>query len=136
MSSRAQQIKDILVSLAVNDKLPQDLNELDPGIFEPALAGAVFPGEMKDRYVSLEVPAGTDSIRVKLDDEGVVVDAFAGYADRARIKASLARQGQIRIGDYLANEKELYTRIIDKIPGAQFHKIIIAIKTDLEKENA
>jgi hypothetical protein len=60
----------------------------------------------------------------------------AGYTDRARIKANMRVHGQIRIGDYLANEKELYTRIIDKIPGAQFHKIIMAIKADLEKENS
>jgi hypothetical protein len=90
--SIAQQIKDILVSLAVQDKLPLDLTELDPGIFEPALAGAVFPGELKDRYVSLEVPDPSRfigpgrnkilvNIRVKLDDEGVVVDAFQPQQD-------------------------------------------------------
>ena len=98
MTSRTQRIKDILVSLATADKLPLDLNELDPGIFEPALAGAVIPGELKDQYVSLEVPLKVTGcnlatrkgqaeafnqlvsrkleIRVKLDDEGVVVDAF------------------------------------------------------------
>ena len=92
--SIAQQIKDILVSLAVKDELPLDLNELDPGIFEPALAGAVFPGELKDRYVSLEVPdpgrfvgPGQNkimvNIQVKLDDEGVVVDAFQPKQDKA-----------------------------------------------------
>jgi hypothetical protein len=82
-TSISQQIKDILVSLAVADKLPQDLNELDPGIFEPALAGAVFPGKLKDRYVSLEVPLKVTGqsidrqlqIQVKLDDEGMVIDA-------------------------------------------------------------
>jgi hypothetical protein len=84
MSSRTQQIKDILVSLAVADKLPLDLSELDPAVFEPALAGAVFPGYFKDRYVSLEVPAGTDCVQVKLDDEGVVIDAYLPKLDRAR----------------------------------------------------
>ena len=102
MSSRTQQIKDILVSLAVADKFPLDLNELDPAVFEPAFAGAVFPGELKDRYVSLEVPIqvpdregcgntgrldtpmmdSTINIRVKLDDEGVVVDAFEPEQDK------------------------------------------------------
>ena len=57
---------------------------------EPALAGAIFPGELKDRYVSLEVPLkiniiidGTKIkqedrklfIQVKLDDEGIAIDA-------------------------------------------------------------
>jgi len=81
--SLAQQIKDVLVSLAVQDKLPQDLNDLDPSIFKLAFAGAVFPGEMKDRYVSLEVPLKVTGqsidrqlqIQVKLDDEGMVIDA-------------------------------------------------------------
>lgn len=86
MSSKTQQIKAILVSLGAADKLPLDLNELDASIFEPVLAGAIFPGEMKDQYVSLEVPApGKDeilaNIRVKLDDEGVVVDAFRPQQD-------------------------------------------------------
>jgi hypothetical protein len=60
----------------------------------------------------------------------------AGYTDRACIKASLGVHGHIKLGDCLIDEKDLYTRIIDKIPAAQFHDIIIAIKTDLEKEHA
>ena len=60
----------------------------------------------------------------------------AGYTDRACIKASLGLHGLINIGGYRVPEKDLYTRIIDKIPGAQFHKIIMAIKADLEKENS
>ena len=82
------------MSLAAKDELPLDLTELDPSIFEPAFAGAVFPGDLKDRYVSLEVPAQEQdkcrktgqaeilvNIRVKLDDEGVVVDAFQPQQD-------------------------------------------------------
>jgi len=60
----------------------------------------------------------------------------AGYADRACIKASLGVHGLIKIGNYRVKEKDLYTRIIDKISGAQFHKIIMAIKADLDKEHA
>ena len=84
--SLSQQIKDVLVSLAVQDKLPQDFTELDPAVFDQVLQHAVVPGELKDRYVSLEVDIpgflkGTPApkkiqIQVKLDDEGVVVDAF------------------------------------------------------------
>jgi hypothetical protein len=89
-TSIAQQIKNILVSLAAADKLPLDMTELDPVVFEPALAGAVFPGDLKDRYVSLEVPLKINVfalgaklkqedwklfIQVKLDDEGMVIDA-------------------------------------------------------------
>jgi len=80
--SLAQQIKDVLVSLAVQDKLPQDLNDLDPAVFEQVLQQAVVPGELKDRYVSLEVPAGTDCVQVKLDDEGIVIDAFTPRQDK------------------------------------------------------
>jgi hypothetical protein len=60
----------------------------------------------------------------------------AGYIDRACVKASLGVHGLIKIGNHRIKEKELYTRIIDKISGAQFHKIIMAIKADLEKENS
>lgn len=60
----------------------------------------------------------------------------AGDTDRACIKASLGVHGLVNIGGYRIQEKDLYTRIIDKIPGAQFHKIIMAIAADLKKENA
>ena len=60
----------------------------------------------------------------------------AGYADRACIKSCMDVHGLIKIGDSVVKEKDLYTRIIDKIPGAQFHKIIMAIKADLNKENS
>lgn len=74
--NRSQQIKDILIKLAIDDKLPSDLNDLDRSIFDKVFNGAVFPGSLKDQYVNLVVPKGTRTIQVKLDDEGVVIDAF------------------------------------------------------------
>lgn len=65
-----------------------------------------------------------------------VNDAKAGDTDRACIKASLGVHGLINIGGYKIQEKDLYNRIIDKIPGAQFHKIIMTIAADLKKEEA
>ena len=34
MNSKSKQIKEILVNLAINDALPQNLNDLDPSIFD------------------------------------------------------------------------------------------------------
>lgn len=65
-----------------------------------------------------------------------VSDSKAGDTDRAVIKASLGMHGLINLGGRVIAEKDLYPRIIDKIPGAQFHKIILAITADLKKENA
>lgn len=49
----------------------------------------------------------------------------------------IKRRDQINISDgNMIRESELYKRIVDKIPKAQFHKIILAIKADLKKENA
>jgi alpha-mannosidase len=64
-----------------------------------------------------------------------ISDRISGETDRACIEASLAR-GMVYIGGRQIQEKELITRIIDKIPGAQFHKIIMAIKADLDMEYA
>ena len=80
--NRCKQIKDILIKLAVEDKLPTDLNELDERIFDPVFFHTLVPCELKDPYISLEFEGGQtcDSIpfrvQVKLDNEGVVVDLF------------------------------------------------------------
>jgi hypothetical protein len=55
-----------------------------------------------------------------------------GDTDRACIKASLGLHGLVNIGGHVIHEKDLYPRIIDKIPGDQFHEIILAIKADLD----
>ena len=81
--NHSQQIKDILIKLAVADNLPQDLNELDASIFDPVFNGAVFPSELKDRYVSLTIPKDAVRIQVKLEDEGVIVDAFPHISGEA-----------------------------------------------------
>jgi hypothetical protein len=83
MSNHTKQIKDILINLAIEDKLPMDLNELDPSIFEPVFQGSIFLEDLKDRYVSLKVPAGVTKVQMKLDDEGVVLDAFIDGCEEA-----------------------------------------------------
>ena len=60
----------------------------------------------------------------------------AGETDRACIKSSLYVCRMVKIGSHALTDVALCERIIDKIPGAQFHKIIMAIKADLDKEKA
>ena len=60
----------------------------------------------------------------------------AGHKDKACIQVSLDLHGLVSIGGHQIQEKDLRTRIIDKIPATQFHNIIMAIKADLERENA
>jgi hypothetical protein len=91
--NRAKQIKEILIKMAIDATLPSDMNELDEHVFDTVFEGTVDPCELKDRYVSLEVPDPSRfvgpgrnkimvNIRVKLDDEGVVVDAFQPRQDK------------------------------------------------------
>jgi hypothetical protein len=65
-----------------------------------------------------------------------MTDTTAGHKDKACVQVSLDLHGRVSIGGRIILEQDLRTRIIDKIPGAQFHKIIMAIKADLEKENS
>lgn len=53
--------------------------------------------------------------------------------DNASLRVSLKNHSMISIGNHQIGEKDLKDRIIDKIPKAQFHKIIMAIKADLDK---
>jgi hypothetical protein len=63
-------------------------------------------------------------------------NTLAGHKDKACVQVSLDLHGLVSIGGHQIQEKDLRSRIIDKIPGAQFHKIVMAIKADLDKENA
>ena len=61
-------------------------------------------------------------------------DTTAGYMDRAAIQSSLEVHGLVKLGGHQISDRDLRDRIINKIPGAQFHRIIMSIEKDLNKE--